>query len=56
MCRNTPKIYDVKSKDNHNICTQVVGQVGVNCELTIRILDITTLSLRLRLKLYGMLT
>ena len=23
MCRNTPKMYDLKSRDNHKICTQV---------------------------------
>ena len=54
-CRNTPKIYDVKSKDSYKICNQVVVHLleGM-CELALS--DWYKFSkLRLRLNLYCML-
>ena len=60
MCWNTPKIYEIKSKNNHNMhsgcCSPFKRYVWVSLEWPIRILEIITGLLRLRLKLYGMLT
>ena len=58
---NSPKIYDIKSKNSHKICSQIAvplstGMYELPLEWPIRILEITTWSLRLKLKVYGMLT